>query len=180
MIPVRDQARRARRAAWRRIPSALLYRLPTAVAVAIIRRQERGRFGVSDVRVIDGPGGFVVHAYSGPPDVVGGPAVSVYLDGGEVLRIDLGSEPHIHYRPVEAAALGPVLPRVLIGATDRASAIDRAVFEVQHNLAYCLQTDARRRVRASASTDFDFTDVAARLRHELRDLFEQADRPSTT
>jgi hypothetical protein len=129
------------------------------------------RENLSDVRTV--PVGRDVEARVGWIDREHdhGPTCSIFGGGQELLRLDLFDEhPHIHYGLAQQRLHGSASARVLIPESSTAEHIDRAAYEIQHNLRWCLHTHPSRRVRAIRLSDAELEAAADRVRSELCEL----------
>lgn len=154
-----------------RIPKRYLRRLPARLAVPLLSSRAWPRAQMDDVRPIAVPEPFRLEVYW--LTVLGqqGPALSLFLEGDEILRVDcLPEGPHCHYGLAESHHRGPSEARVYFPPGDLTAQIDRAVFELGHNVPYCTGLHRRRSWR-NASIDRDaFARAADDAGVAMRDL----------
>lgn len=106
-----------------------------------------------------------------------GPAVSIAWRDQELLRIDLFEErPHIHYGLAQQRAIDASGAQVhLLPDEHGAGGADRAAFEVERNLAYCIATHPSRRIRRIRIDESTLKRAAAQVREEIIDLAKTHD-----
>ncbi len=111
------------------------------------------------------------------PQVGRGPGASVVWRDQELMRIDLfPGGPHIHYGLAQQRAIDASGARVcLLPDECGAAGADRAAFELEHNLPYCIATHPSRRVRRVHVDEPTLARAAAQLREEIIDLAKSHD-----
>lgn len=155
----------------RRIPGYWLQRLPARLAVPVLSTTSWPRSSIEDLRTVAVPDPFRLLTYWLRIGEDEGPALSLFHDDDEILRIDcLRESPHIHYGLAEAIHRGPAEPRVYLPPASAERQIDRAVFELAHNVAYCIGLHHKRSVRTAAVDQTPFVDAANEVGRHLRDL----------
>src|SRR5690606_9086533 len=145
-VPATCSATRARaraekmgdvRTLGRRIPKPVLLRLPRRWAVPVLPARGWPRACTRDALEVRVPEPFRLEAYWLVIDGQEGPAVSLFHEDDEILRVDcLPVRPHVHYNLAEARHRGAVEDRVYIPEAPPDELIDRATFEVAHNVAH--------------------------------------------
>ncbi len=154
-----------------RVPRRILRRLPAQISVPALRATGWPRSNMIDIRHLDVPEPFRLLAYWLTVGGEQGPSASLFLDEDEILRLDcLPDTPHLHYAIAEARHRGPAEPRVYLPPGDIDAHIDRAVFELGHNVGYCTGLHRQRSWRNVTVDEEAFGRSAAELGVVLREL----------
>ena len=165
-------------------PSNLVKRLMVESARAVeagsasVAASQAAAREVIDARPIDIGDELVATAYWIDRSEVGrGPAASVAWRDQELMRIDLfPTGPHIHYGLAQQRAVDASGARVcLLPDEHGAAGADRAAFELEHNLTYCIATHPSRRIRKLHVDNETLARAAAQLREEIIDLVKSHD-----
>jgi hypothetical protein len=106
------------------------------------------------------------------PKVGRGPGASVFWHDQELMRIDLFEDrPHIHYGLAQNRGLGASSACIsLLPDEFGIGGADRAAFELEHNLPYCLAIHPSRRVRRVQLDQQTLARAASQLREEIIDV----------
>lgn len=100
-----------------------------------------------------------------------GPAFSLFHRTDEILRVDcLRDRPHIHYALAETRYLDAVDKRVYMAPGPVEDLIDRAVYGLGHNVAYCTGRHRDRAVRNAPVDQTALRTVAGEVGDHLRSL----------
>jgi hypothetical protein len=110
-------------------------------------------------------------------DIGRGPGASVFWHDQELMRIDLFEDrPHIHYGLAQNRGIGASAARVsLLPDESGIGGADRAAFELEHNLPYCLAIHPSRRVRRVQLDQQMLARAASQLREEIIDVVKSHD-----
>jgi hypothetical protein len=133
---------------------------------------------VEDSRPIDVGRDLVATVYwIDRPEVGRGPGASVFWHDQELMRIDLFAErPHIHYGLSQNRGLGASSARISLPPEESGiGGADRAAFELEHNLPYCIAIHPSRRVRRVQLDKQTLAHAAVQLREEIIDVAKSHD-----
>ncbi len=152
------------------LPYRVLMRLPHRIAVPLMAHRTLTREDTVDRRSWTLDHRLRTEAYWLRFDNTSGPALSVFCDDEEFLRIDcLAGSPHLHYC-VAQSLLRPGQDRIdLIETTDH-DLVDRACFELEHNLGFSLHLHRRRSVQQHQLDRTRLDTVASEVGEHLRHL----------
>jgi hypothetical protein len=154
-----------------RIPKRYLRRLPRRVAVPLLTATGWPRAHTEERREFAVPAPFRLEAYWLHAGDDEGPAYSLFHGVDEILRVDcLRESPHIHYGLAESRHRGPAEPRVYLPPASESDQIDRATFELAHNVPYCTGLHRRRSVRTAPIDHEAFRRASAEVGDHLRAL----------
>jgi hypothetical protein len=155
----------------RRIPKRYLRRLPRRVAVPVLTATGWPRAHIEDRREFAVPEPFRLEAYWLHFGDDEGPAYSLFHGPDEILRVDcLQRSPHVHYGLAESRHRGPAEARVYLPPASPTDQVDRATFELAHNVGYCTGLHRRRSVRMASIDEEAFGRAAAEVGDHLREL----------
>jgi hypothetical protein len=167
----KDDVVRLRKRYLRRIPRHWLRRLPSGIAVPILTELGWPRADTCDEREIEVPDPFRLEAYWLRVGDDEGPAASLFYGVDEILRIDcLRANPHLHYGLAESRHRAPAEARTYFPPASMEEQIDRAVFELGRNVAYCTGLHRSWRVRTAPVDEVAFQQAAEVVGEHLRDL----------
>ena len=152
----------------RRLPKRYVRRLPRRLAVPELSARGWPRADTEDVRSVAVPDPFRLEAYWLRVHGAEGPALSLFLRDDEILRVDcLPENPHVHYGLAEARHRRPMEGRVYAAPAGYDELIDRAVFELAHNVAYCTGLHRDRAVRTAPVDEAAFRVAADEVGRHL-------------
>jgi hypothetical protein len=158
----------------KRVPRRYVRRLPAGVAVPVLSTLGWPRQLIEDERVVEVPEPFRLDVYWLEIGGEEGPAASLFLEDDEILRLDcLPDTPHAHYGLAESRHRGPAEGRVYFPPGNVADHIDRAVFELSHNVAYCTGLHRRRSIRVQPVDTAAFERAAQAMGDGMRDLLRR-------
>lgn len=104
-----------------------------------------------------------------------GPAASLYLLEDEVIRLDcLDTNAHMHLNMKQARLIpGASSARIWFPAGSFEDHINRAVFELAHNLDYAIKTNVSSRVRQQSPDPQELADAAKWMCFTMKRLVEE-------
>jgi len=157
----------------RRIPRRYLRRMPRRLAVPVFSAAGWPRYTTEDHRLVTVPEPYRLEVYWLCICEDTGPAYSLFHRTDELLRVDLlGSCPHIHYNLAESRYRDGMDHRVYLPPAPMDSQIDRAVFELAHNVPYCNGLHRNRAIRTRPIDQEAFAVAATEVGRHLRALAE--------
>lgn len=157
----------------RNLPYRVQRALPSRLAVPLLDRRNRGRSDTTSHATWAVDDEIVVSAYWLRVNDEQGPAISVHFRAEEILRIDcLDRRPHLHYCQVESRARRGQ-GRIWLDERTADHLIERAEYELTHNLDFSLHLVRRRSVQRHQLPRDRLTEVGAAAASHLRALVDQ-------
>jgi hypothetical protein len=101
-----------------------------------------------------------------------GPAIFLVVHGSEIMKFDCYGYPSGHYHvatPYPHGIRKGLTGRILLPEKTREEQVDRAIFELQRNGQYYLQTHPRRKVRSTRLDGRRMAAICAEMRARLRE-----------
>ncbi len=155
-----------------KLPYRVLMRLPHRIAVPLMALRTLERQDAADRMSWTIDGRLRVDAYWLRFNETSGPALSVFCDEEEMLRIDcLAGSPHLHYC-VAQSLVRHGQDRIDLSETDDHDLIARACFELEHNLSFSLHLHRRRSVQRHHVDQARLSAVASEVEDHLRSLVQ--------
>lgn len=159
--------------AARHVPYRVQRVLPNRLAVPLLDRRSRGRNDTTSHATWTVDDEIEVSAYWLRFGGEQGPALSAHFGAEEILRIDcLDRRPHLHYCQVESRARRGQ-DRVWLDERTADQLIERAEYELTHNLAFSLHLHRSRSVQKHRLDHDRLTVVGAAAAAHLRTLVEE-------
>ena len=155
----------------RRIPKRYLRRLPRRFAVPVFSAGSWPRNTTEDHREVPVPEPYRLEVYWLCIGEDTGPAFSLFHRTDEVLRVDLlRASPHIHYNLAESRYRDGMDHRVYLPPAPMNHQIERAVFELGHNVPFCNGLHRDRAVRTRPIDQEAFAVAAEEVGRQLEAL----------
>jgi hypothetical protein len=155
----------------RRLPTRYVRWLPRRLAVPELSARGWPRADTEDAVSVAVPDPYRLEAYWLRINGQEGPSFSLFLGDDEILRVDcLPEDPHVHYGLAESRKWRPVEDRVYVTPGGYDELIDRAVFELAHNVGFCTGLHRERAVRRTPVDDAPFQVAADEVGRHLRAL----------
>lgn len=171
MRPVWPRLRRVSYRYLGRVPKRYLRRMPRRLVVSYFTARGWPRHTTADHREVTVPEPYRLEVYWLCIGEDIGPAYSLFLRSDEVLRVDLlRDSPHIHYNLAESRYRDGMDHRVYVPPGPEDTLIDRAVFELVHNIPYCNGRHRDRSIRTQPIDQQAFAVAAEEVGRHLRDL----------